>query len=103
MSDEARTLLVDNIGSLVTNDPALGAGPLGIVTDAAVVVQGEQIVWVGPRSALDGAGADERVDAAGRAVIPVPPEQVAVGRDADAPGSFRTGSWLVESMTIAGE
>jgi PmbA protein len=28
---------------------------------------------------------------------------VAVGRDADAPGSFRTGSWLVESMTIAGE
>lgn len=70
MSDEARTLLVDNIGSLVTNDPALGAGPLGIVTDAAVVVQGEQIVWVGPRSALDGAGADERVDAAGRAVIP---------------------------------
>lgn len=70
MSDEARTLLVDNIGSLVTNDAALGAGPLGIVTDAAVVVQGEQIVWVGPRSALDGAGADERVDAAGRAVIP---------------------------------
>ena len=27
----------------------------------------------------------------------------AVGCDADAPGSFRTGSWLVESMTIAGE
>jgi hypothetical protein len=26
-----------------------------------------------------------------------------VGCDADAPGSFRTGSWLVESMTIAGE
>jgi PmbA protein len=28
---------------------------------------------------------------------------VAIGRDADAPGSFRTGSWLIESMTIAGE
>ncbi len=28
---------------------------------------------------------------------------VAVGRDCDTPGSFRTGSWLIESMTIAGE
>jgi PmbA protein len=28
---------------------------------------------------------------------------VAVGRDLDCPGSFRTGSWLIESMTIAGE
>ena len=27
----ARALVVDNIGSLVTNDPALGRGPLGIV------------------------------------------------------------------------
>ena len=28
---------------------------------------------------------------------------VAVGRDLDSPGSFRTGSWLIEAMTIAGE
>ena len=28
---------------------------------------------------------------------------VAVGRDMDCPGSFRTGSWLIEAMTIAGE
>jgi PmbA protein len=28
---------------------------------------------------------------------------VAVGRDADCPGSFRTGSWLIEQMTIAGQ
>ena len=28
---------------------------------------------------------------------------VAVGRDADCPGSYRTGSWLVEQMTIAGQ
>jgi len=28
---------------------------------------------------------------------------VAVGRDMDNPGSFRTGSWLIEAMTIAGE
>lgn len=70
MTVEGRTTLVDHIGSLVTNDPSRGAGPLGIVPDAAVVVQGERVVWVGPRSELDGAGADERVDAGGRAVIP---------------------------------
>jgi PmbA protein len=28
---------------------------------------------------------------------------VAVGRDCNTPGSFRTGSWLIDSMTIAGE
>jgi PmbA protein len=28
---------------------------------------------------------------------------VAVGSDIDCPGSFRTGSWLIEAMTIAGE
>jgi PmbA protein len=28
---------------------------------------------------------------------------VAVGRDCEAPGSFRTGSWLIDSMTIAGQ
>jgi PmbA protein len=28
---------------------------------------------------------------------------VAVGRDCDTPGSFRTGSWLIDSMTIAGQ
>ena len=28
---------------------------------------------------------------------------VAVGRDLDCPGSYRTGSWLIEAMTIAGE
>jgi PmbA protein len=28
---------------------------------------------------------------------------VAVGRDVDCPGSYRTGSWLIEAMTIAGQ
>ncbi|MES9882911.1 MAG: metallopeptidase TldD-related protein, partial [Sedimenticola sp.] len=28
---------------------------------------------------------------------------VAVSRDIDPRGSIRTGSWLIESMTIAGE
>ena len=45
------TALVD-IGTLVTNDPATGEGPLGIVRDAAVVVEDGRIVWAGPDSML---------------------------------------------------
>ena len=60
------TLVIDNISELVTNDPALGRGPLGIVTDASVVVDGETVVAVGPA----GAAADKRLDAGGRCVLP---------------------------------
>ena len=63
------TLLIDNIGALVTNDSAFG-GLTGVIRDAAVVVDGDRIAWVGPRSRLDGAGADQRVDADGCAVVP---------------------------------
>ena len=57
------TLAVDNIGLLVTNDPALGT-----VRDAALVLDGGHVVAV--RSAGGGAGADERIDAGGRCVVP---------------------------------
>ncbi|MEV7117670.1 imidazolonepropionase [Kitasatospora griseola] len=62
------SLLINNVGSLVTNDPALGDGPLGLVADAAVVIEGDSVAWVG-RSA-DAPAADETVDAAGRALLP---------------------------------
>lgn len=62
------SLLVDNIGELVTNDPASGEGPLGLLRDAAVVLQGSQVVWVGAARAAP--AADERYDAAGHAVLP---------------------------------
>ena len=32
-------LLIDNVGALVTNDPELGAGPLGLIEDAAIVFE----------------------------------------------------------------
>ena len=61
--------LIDNIGSLVTNDAAYG-GLTGVIADAALVLHDDRIAWVGPRSELDSAGADQRIDGAGRTVVP---------------------------------
>jgi imidazolonepropionase len=59
----ARSLLIDDIGLLVTNDPELGErGAAALVIEDGVVA-----------AVLDagfGAAADERLDAAGRCVIP---------------------------------
>ncbi|WP_351227835.1 imidazolonepropionase [Streptomyces sp. NPDC002133] len=60
--------VITNIGSLVTNDPAVGEGPLGLVEDAAVVLDGDTVAWVG--RAADAPAADGAYDAGGRAVIP---------------------------------
>jgi imidazolonepropionase len=96
MSDggAVRRMLLTNVGELVTNDPApdRGGGPLGIVRDAAVLVEDGRIAWIGPAAHVpshddelrhereerrDGEehrslwDADvEVVDAGGRAVIP---------------------------------
>ncbi|MFT4136699.1 imidazolonepropionase [Microbacterium sp.] len=59
-----RSLLIDRIGELTTNDDA-GEDRLH---DAAVVVEDGRIAWVG--SAADAPAADERFDADGRAVLP---------------------------------
>lgn len=60
------TLVIDDIGLLVTNDPERGEGPLGLVRDAAIVIDGERVAAIEPA----GAAGDERVDAGGRCVIP---------------------------------
>ncbi len=60
------TLAIDRIGLLVTNDPDLGAGDLGVVRDAALVFEGGVVAAV----ERAGVAADERYDAAGRCVIP---------------------------------
>jgi imidazolonepropionase len=60
--------VVTGIGELVTNDPARDDGPLGIVADAALVVEHGHVVWAGP--AAEAPDADDRVDVGGRAVIP---------------------------------
>ncbi|HET6859214.1 MAG TPA: imidazolonepropionase [Streptomyces sp.] len=63
------TTAITHIASLVTNDPSLGDGtPLGLIQDAAVVIDGDRIVWVGETSKAP--ATDNAVDAAGRAAIP---------------------------------
>ncbi|NJI61590.1 imidazolonepropionase [Microbacterium oxydans] len=61
-----RTLLT-NIAELTTN-VAIGGDPCGTLSDAAVVIKGDRIAWVG--AAADAPESDETVDAGGRAVIP---------------------------------
>ncbi|MFF5607994.1 imidazolonepropionase [Streptomyces cellulosae] len=61
--------VITNIATLVTNDPSLrDSDPLGLVRDAAVVVEGDRVVWTGEASKAP--PTDNRVDAGGRAVLP---------------------------------
>ncbi|GIJ06932.1 imidazolonepropionase [Micromonospora andamanensis] len=63
------SLVVDNIGELVTNVAGSGeGGPLGIRRRVAVLVEEGEVAWIGP--AADAPAADRRIDAAGAAVLP---------------------------------
>ncbi len=63
------TVALTGIGELVTNDPALGDGsPLGLARDAAIIVSGGRIAWVGPTRHAP--AADTGIDVAGAAVVP---------------------------------
>ena len=59
--------LITNIGELATLDPERD-GLLGIVTDAAIALEGDRVAWVGP--AHRAPAADAAIDAGGRAVLP---------------------------------
>lgn len=61
--------LYDGIAELVTNDPTQGDGTaLGVISDGAILVEGEVIAWVGRRG--DAPAAAQRVDCGGVGVIP---------------------------------
>ena len=64
--EASRSLVIDDIGSLITNDPTLGRGPLGIVENACVVIVDGIVEHIGP----SGARADDRIDADGACVLP---------------------------------
>jgi imidazolonepropionase len=62
------SIAITRISTLITNDPSLGTGPLGALTDAAVVIDGDRIAWAGASSRAP--ATDSHHDAAGRALIP---------------------------------
>jgi imidazolonepropionase len=59
--------LLSGIGELVTNDPTHG-GPLGVINNAALVVEDSHIAWVG--ALAQAPAADDERDLGGRAVLP---------------------------------
>ena len=67
------SVLITNIGELVTNAPrdavsVASPGPYSAITDAALVMAGGKVAWTG--TAAQAPAADELVDAGGRAVLP---------------------------------
>lgn len=64
------SIAVVGISTLVTCDEHLGRGSLGLIEDAAVVVDDGRIAWVGERRALPEGAGHTRLDAGGRAVVP---------------------------------
>jgi imidazolonepropionase len=67
---DVTSLLVTGIAELVTNDPERrdAGGLLGVVAEAALVVERGRVAWVG--AANEAPEADERYDVGGRAVLP---------------------------------
>lgn len=64
-------VLLTGIGELVTNDPSAEHGDgtaLGLLSDAAVVVDDGRVAWVGRADRAP--GADRKLDLDGRAVLP---------------------------------
>jgi imidazolonepropionase len=67
-----RTLFT-NIGLLVTNDPDIGEGITGEITDAAVLIELGRIAWVGTTATAEVAGGfdiDHVIDLSGHCLIP---------------------------------
>ncbi len=60
------TTVIDHIGLLITNDSALGEGPLGQRRNASVVIEEDRVVSVGDAGQI----ADKRIDADGACVLP---------------------------------
>jgi imidazolonepropionase len=60
------TLVIDNVGQLITCEPSLGDGALGVVRDVALVLEDDHVAAI----ERPGAAADTRLDAGGRCVIP---------------------------------
>jgi imidazolonepropionase len=64
------SFLVTNIGELITNSLEFGPTPLGILSNAAVLVEDDRVSWIGTAKEAQTFTADEKFDAQGASVIP---------------------------------
>ena len=62
------SLVVRDIGLLVTNRPELGQGQLGVMRDVDVVIENGTVAWIGSTGTSQ--ATDEVLEAAGRCVVP---------------------------------
>ncbi|MRH88435.1 imidazolonepropionase [Nocardia sp. SYP-A9097] len=62
------SLVITNIGTLVTNDPQLGEGQLGVRRNAGIAFADGRVAWVG--DSADAPAADRGADLGGRALLP---------------------------------
>lgn len=56
-----------NITTLVTNDPSIGDGPLGVLHGATVVIENEKISHIGKGTPI---GVDKEIDCSSKTLIP---------------------------------
>ncbi len=62
--------LVHNIGQLVTNDPQHDGTKLGVIENAALLIEDGVVAWAGPDNDAPTHHIKRRFDAQGRAVVP---------------------------------
>lgn len=62
--------LVDNIGLLITNDSSIDGTPLGLLPNAAFLIEKGSISWVGESKSAPRADVANSIDVHGRCVIP---------------------------------
>jgi imidazolonepropionase len=64
------SLLVTDIGCLVTNEATFDGTPLGIISDAAIAVRDGKVSWIGSRSDVKTGDYQSVLSAKGKTVIP---------------------------------
>jgi imidazolonepropionase len=64
------SLLVTDIGCLVTNQATIDGTPLGIISDAAIAVRDGKVSWIGSRSDVKTGDYQSVLSAKGKTVIP---------------------------------
>ncbi len=62
--------LLFNIGQLVTNDPQHDGTKLGVINDAALLIEDGVVAWTGPNADAPAHHIKCKIDAHGKAVIP---------------------------------